>query len=271
MGVPALNQRLQRPRRALARGGAVQAAPATTLLLKHNLFISIGPWGGLVAGRPRRRRRPSRRTYLAPTHPAVIEKGSPRFTPARRPRSPMFRRRLRTRRQSGREHRTRPPGARGRHSRPPKPAHRRAGGTFRPTRAGHAGTLYANWLLEPETSDELVEDINMHTLPLRGLRGDPERPDGAGDLASRRCDRRPRHDRRGAAAGRRTVTGGQCSSICESRALAQRTMAVRRRQRRAARRGSGARGASPTVKSRRDAPGPGVGRVSETPAAEPPP
>ena len=125
-----------------------------------------GPWGGPVAGRPRRRRRPSRRTYLAPTHPAVIEKGSPRFTPARRPRSPMFRRRLRTRRQSGREHRTRPPRARGRHSRPPEPAHRRAGGTFRPTRAGHAGTLYANWLLEPETSDELVEDIYMHTLPL---------------------------------------------------------------------------------------------------------
>ena len=110
-----------------------------------------GPWGGPVAGRPRRRHRPSRRTYLAPTHPAVIEKGSPRFTPARRPRSPMFRRRLRTRRQSGREHRTRPPGARGRHSRPPEPAHRRAGGTFRPTRAGHAGTLYANWLLEPRS------------------------------------------------------------------------------------------------------------------------
>ena len=28
------------------------------------------------------------------------------------------------------------------------------------------GTLYVNWLFEPETSDELVEDIYMHTLPL---------------------------------------------------------------------------------------------------------
>ena len=183
----------------------------------------------------------------------------------------MFRRRLRTRRQSGREHRTRPPGARGRHSRPPEPAHRRAGGTFRPTRAGHAGTLYANWLLEPETSDELVEDIYMHTLPLAVFAAIQSAPTARVTW--------PQDDAIAARAmtaavppaGRRTVTGGQCSSICESRALAQRTMAVRRRQRRAARRGSGARGASPTVKSRRDAPGPGVGRVSETPAAEPPP
>ena len=28
------------------------------------------------------------------------------------------------------------------------------------------GTLYLNWLFKPETSDELVEDIYMHTLPL---------------------------------------------------------------------------------------------------------
>ena len=28
------------------------------------------------------------------------------------------------------------------------------------------GTLYVNWLFKPETSDEQVEDIYMHTLPL---------------------------------------------------------------------------------------------------------
>lgn len=28
------------------------------------------------------------------------------------------------------------------------------------------GTLYVNWLFEPGTPDELVEDIYMHTLPL---------------------------------------------------------------------------------------------------------
>ena len=28
------------------------------------------------------------------------------------------------------------------------------------------GTLYMNWLFEPSTTDELVEDIYMHTLPL---------------------------------------------------------------------------------------------------------
>ena len=28
------------------------------------------------------------------------------------------------------------------------------------------GTLYVNWLFKPETSDELVEDIYMHTLTL---------------------------------------------------------------------------------------------------------
>ena len=28
------------------------------------------------------------------------------------------------------------------------------------------GTLYVNWLFEPDISDELVEDIYMHTLPL---------------------------------------------------------------------------------------------------------
>ena len=28
------------------------------------------------------------------------------------------------------------------------------------------GTLYMNWLFKPETCDELVEDIYMHTLPL---------------------------------------------------------------------------------------------------------
>ena len=28
------------------------------------------------------------------------------------------------------------------------------------------GTLYVNWLFKPETSDELVEEIYMHTLPL---------------------------------------------------------------------------------------------------------
>ena len=28
------------------------------------------------------------------------------------------------------------------------------------------GTLYLNWLFEPDTPDELVEDIYIHTLPL---------------------------------------------------------------------------------------------------------
>ena len=29
-----------------------------------------------------------------------------------------------------------------------------------------AGTLYVNWLFEPGTLDELIEDIYVHTLPL---------------------------------------------------------------------------------------------------------
>ena len=32
--------------------------------------------------------------------------------------------------------------------------------------ADTSGTLYVNWLFKPETCDELVEDIYMHTLPL---------------------------------------------------------------------------------------------------------
>ena len=48
------------------------------------------------------------------------------------------------------------------------------------------GTLYMNWLFELGTPDELVEDIYMHTLPLAIFRRDPERPEGAGDLTSRR-------------------------------------------------------------------------------------
>ena len=36
------------------------------------------------------------------------------------------------------------------------------------------GTLYINWLFEPATTDELVEDIYMHTLPL-GIREAPGR------------------------------------------------------------------------------------------------
>ena len=32
--------------------------------------------------------------------------------------------------------------------------------------ADAAGTLYVNWLFEPHTPDELVEDIYMHTLTL---------------------------------------------------------------------------------------------------------
>ena len=33
-------------------------------------------------------------------------------------------------------------------------------------RADTPDTLYVNWLFKPETCDELVEDIYMHTLPL---------------------------------------------------------------------------------------------------------
>ena len=63
---------------------------------------------------------------------------------------------------------------------------------------GHAGTLYANWLLEPETSDELVEDIYMHTLPLAVFAAIQSAPTARVTWPQGRCDRRPRHDRRGA-------------------------------------------------------------------------
>ena len=42
-----------------------------------------------------------------------------------------------------------------------------------------AGMLYMNWLFEPGTPDEVVEDIYMPHLNARILRGDPADPKGA--------------------------------------------------------------------------------------------